>query len=359
MIKRVDLMMNNDNRMNLLEVHNQKEYRVVRQKEKRRHIIRARIKLVKRVILTGTIIGAGIYLFSMWYFRELPMKEMYELDKNRVTEAVAKIIRPLTYNEVGFDMYSEYALLINISNGRVLFEHQADVQTFPASVTKIMTVLVGLESGNKDDAVTVRADFDELFRSGAMQSGFRYGEVRTLEEILYAIMLPSGAEATWALANHVAGSYEEFVNLMNTRARELGMLDTHFVTATGLHDENHYTTANDIAILLEYALTIPEFRAIFTARTYELESPNSLGSTMNSTLFAFAPQTIFDGGEILGGRTGFTTPAGRCLASLATDGTDEFILITFKAPGQEANQIAHILDALMIYEYFLEGQVSE
>ena len=350
---------NDGNGMNLLEVYNQKEYRLVQKKEKRKHAIRKKVKLIKRVILLGIAIGTSIYFISIWYFRELPIKEVYEFDRNRVTEIVTEITRPLEYGEVGFQMYSEYALLINISNGRILFDHQANIQTFPASVTKIMTVLVGLESGDMDENVTVRADFDELFRLGAMQAGFRYGEVRTLSDILYAIMLPSGAEATWALANHVAGSYERFVDLMNEKAHDLGMSDTHFVTATGLHDDNHYTTANDIAILLKYALAIPEFRDIFTAQTYELELPNSLGSTMNSTLFAFAPQTTFDGGEIIGGRTGFTTPAGRCLASLATDGTDEFILITFGAPGHVANQTAHILDALTIYEYFLEADVSE
>ena len=352
-------MRKKDNQMNLLKEHNQKEYRVAVQKEKRRDAFQATYKLVRNVIIAGIIIGVGIYFAAMWYFQESPMKEAAEIDRNRAAEIIAEITRPLTYNEVGFEMYSEYALLINISNGRILFEHQADVQTYPASVTKIMTVLIGLEHGDMDEPVTINADFEELFRLGAMQSGFSPGEVRTLSEILHAIMLPSGAEATWSLTNHVAGSYEGFIDLMNAKARELGMFNTNFVTATGLHDDNHYTTANDIAILMEYAMAIPEFREIFTARTYELETPNSLGSTMRSTLFAVAPETVFEGGEILGGRTGFTNQAGRCLASLATDGNDDFILITFGAPGQAANQIGHILDALTIYEYFLEVRDEE
>ena len=348
-------MRKKNKQMNFLEEHNQKSYRVEVRRKKRKHTLQATYKLVRNVIIAGTIIGAGIYFAVVWYFQESPMKEMNELDRNRVEEIIVEITRPLTYDEVGFRMYSEYALLINITNGRILFDHRADVQAYPASVTKLMTVLIGLENGDMDESVTIRADFDELFRMGASQSGFVNGEVRSLSEVLHAIMLPSGAEATWSLAYHVGGSYEGFVNLMNEKASELGMMDTHFVTATGLHDDNHYTTANDIAILMEYALAIPEFRRILTARTYELETPNSLGSTMQSTLFAFAPQTTFEGGEILGGRTGFTTPAGRCLASLATDGTDDFILITFGAPDPDfTNQTVHILDALMIYEYFLE-----
>jgi len=347
-------MRKKDNQMNLLKEHNQKEYRIAEQKESRRDAFQTTYKLIRNVILAGIIIGGGLYFASLWYFQESPTKQIEVLNRNRVTEVVAEMTRPLTYRDVNFNMYSNYALLINISNGRTLFAHQADVQTYPASVTKIMTVLIGLEHTEMDDRVTIHADFDALLRAGAMQSGFREGEIRTLSEVLHAIMLPSGAEATWSLANHVAGSYEGFVELMNAKARDLGMVNTHFVTATGLHDDNHYTTATDIAILLEYALAIPEFRAIFTARTYELETSNSLGNIMHSTLFTAAPQTQFEGGEILGGRTGFTTPAGRCLASLATDEIDEFILITFGARSSDSDEISHILDALMIYEYFLE-----
>ncbi|MCL1990120.1 MAG: D-alanyl-D-alanine carboxypeptidase [Defluviitaleaceae bacterium] len=347
-------MKKNDDQMNLLKEHNQKEYRIAMQKERRKDAFQEVYQLVRNVVLAGIIIGVGIYFAAMWYFQELPIKEIDEFDQAQVAEIITEITRPLAYHEVGFRMYSQYALLINLSTGRILFEHQADVQAYPASLTKMMTVLIGIEQGTLTDRVTVQADFDELFRAGLIQSGFRYGEVRTLSEILHGIMLPSGAESTWALAYHIAGSYEAFVALMNEKAMEIGMYDTHFVTATGLHDENHYTTAHDMAILLQYALENPVFKEIFTARTYELETPNSQGSTLYSTLFRAAPRTTFEGGEIIGGRTGFTTPAGRCLASLATDGTDEFILITFGAPDPDfTNQNAHILDALTIYEYFL------
>jgi len=344
----------NDREVNLLSEYNQKSYRVAAQKEKRRDSVQATYKLVRNVLVIGVVVGVSIYIATMWFFQEVPMKEVNELDNDRIAEIIAEITKPITYDEVAFRMNSEYALLINITNDRTIFAHQADVQTYPASVTKIMTIIIGLENGEMDESVTVNADFEELFLAGAMQSGFTYGEVRTLSEILYAIMLPSGAEATWSLANHVAGSYDAFVDLMNEKAQELGMSDTNFVTATGLHDDDHYTTADDIAILMKYALANPEFREIFTAQTYELETPNSLGSTMHSTLFNVAPQTTFEGGEILGGRTGFTPLAGRCLASLATNGIDEFILITFGADDPDWEQTTHILDALMIYEYFLE-----
>ena len=343
-----------DDQMNFLELHNQKESRVAVKKKQRKEAMTSTYKLVRNVLVAGSLIGAGVYFFVMWYFSETPVKTHYGFDVDLIAEIVADVTRPQGIQDVGFSMNSEYALLINITTGRAIFDHQADVRTFPASVTKIMTVLVGLESGDLDDEVTIVADFDALFLAGASQAGFVNGEVRTLEEVLYAIMLPSGAEATWALTNHVAGSYEGFVDLMNIKAQELGMVDTHFVTATGLHDDNHYTTANDIAILLTYALENPIFRDIFTARHFQLNSPNTRGDFMEATLYTFAPTLEFDGGEIIGGRTGFTTPAGRCLASLATNGIDEFILITFGALDPDfTNTTIHILDALTIYEYFL------
>ena len=346
-----------DNRgMNYLEPQNQREYRLSARRERQKNAAEAIFRLVRNVVIAGGVIGAGVYFFVLWFFADIPVKAATPIETTIITEIISEITRPLGRNEVGFEMRSEYALLINITNGRILFDHQSDVRTFPASVTKIMTVLVGLENSQMNENVTVIADFDELWRAGAMQAGFHYGEVRSMSEILHGIMLPSGAEATWALANHIAGSYEDFIAMMNEKARELGMNDTHFVTATGLHDDDHFTTAHDIAILLQYALANPEFRTIFTTAEYQLSRPNAMGSTMRSTLFQFAPTTEFEGGEILGGRTGFTTPAGRCMASLATDGRSEFILITFGIPDPYfTNTSAHVDDALVIYEYFLDS----
>lgn len=257
------------------------------------------------------------------------------------------------FESVVFRMRSQQALLMNLTTGEILFDHRANERIFPASVTKIMTTLIGVLHGDLEQTITVNADFDGLYLAQSMQAGFVQGEDRTFSEILHGVMLASGGEATETLANHVAGSYEGFVLLMNQMARELNMVDTHFVTATGLHDDNHYTTANDMAILLQYALEIPEFRTIFTTESYILETENIFTDILYSTFFRNAPTVFFNGGEIIGGRTGFTTQAGRCLASLATNGEEEFILITFGAPDEYDQQIGHILDALMIYEYFL------
>ena len=260
-------------------------------------------------------------------------------------------LQALTYEDVDMHLYSSHALLVNLDTGEILFDHRGSERAYPASITKIMTVLVGLEHARSDELI-VRADFESFAMVGASMAGFVYGETRTLSEVLHASMLPSGADATSTLAYHVADSYQEFVDLMNETAAQLGMDDTNFVNASGLHDENHYTTAHDTALLIEYALTHEYFREIFTAETYPFI--NSLGNEqfMESTMFRNMLSPKFDGGEILGGKTGFTTPAGLCLASIATDGVNEFALITFGAPADIPTPFPNIKDAFTVYGYF-------
>ena len=258
----------------------------------------------------------------------------------------------LSYQDVDFNMYSTHVILINLTTGEVMFEHEANTRVYPASLTKMMTVLLGVEYA-ESETMTVNADFTRLMLDHASVAGFEYGEERTLTDVLHGAMLPSGADATATIAYNVAGSYEAFVDLMNEKASALGMENTHFINTSGLHDDNQYTTAYDLAILLRYALDQPRFREVFTAREYPFTTLFGEQRVMNSTLFANLWTTEFAGGEVIGGRTGFTLEAGRCLASLATNGTDEFILITLGADQDAAHHIAHISDAFTIYEYFL------
>jgi len=262
-------------------------------------------------------------------------------------------VRTLTYDEVDFDfrMYSTHALLFNLDTGEVLFSHEADTRAYPGSMTKILTVLIDIDTMDLDKRIPMYFDGPELIRQGALESGFFYGEVRSIREILTAIMVPSGAEATWAFANYMSDTYEGFAAMMNEKAQEIGMHDSNFVSSIGLHDPNHYSTPNDFAKLIKYALEIPFFREMFLMRDMPLETPNSRGDVLPSTLFGRVSDTTFEGGELFGGKTGFTAEGGRCLTSIATNGEHEFIMITFGASDAE-NTIGHILDHLRIYEYF-------
>lgn len=305
-------------------------------KRKKGHLVSFILLMVAAFISIRLVLGSDIF----------ERKETGPVSENFNHE------QAVTYDDVNFNISSDHGLLINLTTGAVLFEHDAHVRVYPASLTKIMTVLLGVEQ-SQSETMTVKADFERLMLNNASIVGFEYGEQRTRSEILHGAMLPSGADATATIAYHVSDSYDDFVALMNEKARSLGMYETHFMNASGLHHDHHYTTAYDMAILLRYALENTTFRTIFTARTYSFTNGLGEEKQMHSTLFSNLWTTEFEGGEIIGGRTGFTDEAGRCLASFATNGVDEFILITFGADVDDADQRAHIVDAFTIYHYFL------
>ena len=182
-------------------------------------------------------------------------------------------------------------------------------------------------------------------------AGFQPGEEVRLKDLLYGILLPSGAECCLAFADRIAGSEEQFAVMMNEKAKELRMKDTHFTNSTGLQDSDHYSTVKDISILLRYALKNDVFRTVFTARRYSTR-PSNLhpeGFTFYSTMFQSLEGRETADGEILGGKTGYTKGAGLCLASLARIHGKEYILVTAKAEGNHETEPFHILDAVSVY----------
>lgn len=260
-----------------------------------------------------------------------------------------------TLDDINIQINSASAVLVNLTSGEILFEHRKNESVYPASVTKIMTILIGLEYAPTEEVI-IQADFNALAANASSMAGFIEGEVRTLSEVLHGSFLSSGADATTSLAYHVAGSYQGFVDLMNITAQRLGMSGTNFVNASGLHHENHFTTAYDTALLLNYALANPRFREIFEIPAYSFINASGYEQIMQSNMFRNLPNRFFNGGEILGGKTGYTTPAGLCLASTATDGVSEFALVTFNASTTDEAVLPNIQDALTLYEYFFASE---
>ncbi len=251
------------------------------------------------------------------------------------------------------NLYSSYAVLLDAETGEVLAEHRSREVIFPASLTKIMTALLVVENAwDLDTAVTIPADiFPALYEKEASMAGFLPDETVSLRDLLYGILLPSGAECSIAAAVWLSGSEAAFVELMNQRARELGMYQTHFCNCTGLHENDHYSTVQDLGTLLQYALGKEAFRSAFTARRYST-APTGLhsdGITFYSTMFQSLESAKVPGGEILGGKTGYTSEAGQCLASLANVAGREYLLVTAKAEGTHETQQFSLLDAVSVY----------
>ena len=253
-------------------------------------------------------------------------------------------------------IYSNEAILIDAETGVVLDEKNPDSVAFPASVTKMMTLLIACEQISDYDEVypLPREIYDTLYYQDLSTAGFECNEPITINDLLYGLQLRSGAECCLGLANRVSGTEAAFVELMNQRAAELGMTNTHFMNCTGEHDANHYSTVRDMAILLQAGLQNAKFREVFTTNVYQTTPTvtHPGGLIIYSTLSQTMSTMDFEGGTILGGKTGYTSEAGQCLASVAEINGHEYILVTFGAYRQEGDTSSHLhtVDAINTYQ---------
>lgn len=217
------------------------------------------------------------------------------------------------------------AVLMDAATGQVLFAKNASERLPMASTTKIMTALVALERGRLDDVVTVS-------RAATLVDGSRVyldaGEQATLRDLLYALLLESGNDAAIAIAEHVGGSVEGFVALMNARARELGAADTLFADPHGLSARGHYTTARDLAAITREALRNPVFAAIVATKEYQMPWPakNSVRRLYNHN------KLLWREGDVTGVKTGYIPESGPCLVVSARRGEQALIAVLLNGP---------------------------
>ena len=218
------------------------------------------------------------------------------------------------------ELYSSSAVLVDVQTGAVLAEKNMDEKIYPASMTKVMTLLVAAENlPDLDAAFTMtQAIIDPLYLAGASMAGYVNGETVTMRDLLYGAVVPSGAEATEALAQAVAGGEEAFVAMMNEKAAALGLTNTYFMNTSGLHDENHYSTVREIALILQAAMENETCAEILSAENYRAseteQHPDGLAMT-NKFLYRVHHEYALGGAEITAAKTGYTAEAMNCCAS--------------------------------------------
>ena len=260
------------------------------------------------------------------------------------------LIWPRTVHLEG--LVSPYAILVDADSGEAVAEKEADVSIYPASMTKVMTALLALEANpDLEQPVTLPEDiFPELRAEGASMAGFLPGETATVRDLLYGVLLPSGAECCEALAREVSGSKEAFVKSMNQKAVALGMASTHFCNPTGLHDPEHVSTVRDMARLLRAAMQNEMFRTIFATARYTVPPTNLHpdGFTMESTFWSELDGTELRRGKFLGGKTGYTSAAGLCLASAVEVKGKTYLMVTAGAQGNHNTEPYHVDDAVNV-----------
>ena len=200
-------------------------------------------------------------------------------------------------------------VLMDATSGRILVEKNSENKMPMASTTKIMTAILALENGDLNSTVSVSPKAASV---GGSSFYLRAGEILTLENMLYGLLLPSGNDAAVAIAEHIGGSQEKFVQMMNQKALELGALNTHFANPHGLDDPEHYTTAKDLAVIAKHAWNYNKFREIVQTKTKEIRDGNYVRQIFNTNRLLWQ----FEGAD--GIKTGYTGKAGRCLVATAS-----------------------------------------
>ena len=264
----------------------------------------------------------------IYYAAPKPQKKLNSMD-----EVDPELKR--TFDKLGIPLEEQMALAgvavdavmdsvsVKTTFKEVLAEKGMDEKIYPASMTKVMTLLVAAENLPDLDATftMTQAIIDPLYLAGASMAGYVNGETVTMRDLLYGAVVPSGAEATEALAQAVAGSEEAFVAMMNEKAAALGLANTHFMNTSGLHDENHYSTVREIALILQAALENETCTEILSAENYRAseteQHPDGLAMT-NKFLYRVHHEYALNGAEITAAKTGYTAEAMNCCASAGT-----------------------------------------
>ncbi len=247
---------------------------------------------------------------------------------------------------------AESAILMDYDTLEILYEKNSHLKLYPASTTKTMTAILAIELGNLNDVITVDEEVIHLTKGSHI--ALDYDEEMTLEDLLHALLIQSANDAALAIGKHISGSVEGFITLMNEKAVELGALNTNFVNPNGLHNEEHVSTAYDLALIGKYAMENELFRSIVIKPTYVIGPTNKKteSRTLRSTnMFILGNENInYEGRTIpikldgvLGGKTGYTPQAQNCLITVTEKDNRRFLTVVLKANGKEVYADTHRL----------------
>lgn len=259
------------------------------------------------------------------------------------------------------ELQAQSAYLKDRTTGTVLLNINSGDRRYPASTTKVMTALLVLENAKLDDTVTIAEEDFTALDENSMTAGLEVGETLTVQDMLACLLLPSANECAYALARHVSGSVDSFVELMNARAKELGCKNTNFVNPCGLHDDNHYTTAYDLSLIFDAALQLPDFVEIAGSTTWELPATNMQEArTIESTdELTNANGPVYVEG-VQAAKTGYTEAAGRCLVAAAAQGDMNLMGVVLGAPNTDSGSgvTANFVDMYTMFMWGFEAWQS-
>lgn len=239
--------------------------------------------------------------------------------------------------EDSLELVSEGVALMDASTGTLLYTRNPEEKFYPASITKIVTTLVALENGKLDDKLTFKGATLNAIEQDSSRVGVEADETMTLEDALYCVMLVSGNDAAAGVAEHIGGTIDDFVAMMNEKVEELGCTNTHFTNPHGLHNENHYTCAEDMALIMQAATQNEDFCRIASAKTYTVPKTNKCEARElwnHHKMLLPASEYHYDG--VCEGKTGYTSDAWNTLVTTAQKDDMKLIAVVLRCQGAAA-----------------------
>lgn len=248
-------------------------------------------------------------------------------------------------------LISEAAILMDNKTGKILYDKNSNKKMYPASTTKIVTAILTLEHCNLNDVVNVSYNAVMSIPDGYSTANLQIGEQLTVEQLLQVLLVHSANDAANVLAEHVGGSIDSFVSMMNTKVNEIGLSNTHFTNTYGKHDENHYTTAHDLAIIMQYCIKNESFRKISGSASCAIPATNlSNPRKYTSTNELVDPSNKNYYQYLTAGKTGFTTQAGDCLVSCSYKNDLELICVILGGKTVNGNS-TRFYETQKLYEF--------
>lgn len=288
--------------------------------------------LIAGILVMGTV-GMNVDAAKIQVDQQIPAEEVDSVYNQEVDS------NALAGWPVGPNIYSESGIVMDMDSGTILYAKKIDDQHYPASITKILTAVVALENSQLTDRVKFTQNCIDFLEYGDAHIGMKVGEEISMEDALYGMLLASANEVSYAIANSVNGGYDNFINMMNEKVAELGGTNSHFVNANGLHNDEHYTSAHDMALIGAAAFKYEEFRKITGTRQYTI-GPTAL--TSESRTFQQNHKMLFQGNRnyyeyCVGGKTGYTDQALTTLVTFATKDDKNLVAVTLRVHGGGQN----------------------
>lgn len=245
------------------------------------------------------------------------------------------------------------AIVLDKNTGAVLYEKNPDEQMYPASLTKIVTAVLAIEHGDLDEVITVSGSAIDSFDRDGSNMGLLIGEQITLRDLLYGLIINSAGDAANVIAEHIGGDVGSFSAMMNSRVAQMGAVNTHFTNPHGMHDDLHYTTARDMALISAQALENPLFAEVVAISRYTLPPTNKyteerILASPNLLINKYQPKYYFAGAT--GIKTGYTSKAGYCLAASAKIGGAEVVSVVMNDK-MENGEIMTFTDTKKLFSY--------